>query len=137
MLNLIKFIDFLFYHTFQEYLSAAIANSFNPQIDANLLQQVGLGPSSANGLSSLSLHTLAAQLTQPYAAAAAAAAALAARGPNIITTNATSLPYSVPIHLNQQVIEPPVITASTRTKNETKEKLAKLSILGRCMSQNL
>ena len=133
-MNVIRFIDFIFYHTFQEYLSAAIANSFNPQIDASLLQQVGLGTSTANGLSGLSLHTLAAQLTQPYAAAAAAAAALAARGPNIITTNATSMPYSVPIPLNQQVIEPPVITASTRTKNETKEKLAKLSILGSSIS---
>ena len=111
-------------------MSAAIANSFNPQIDATLLQQVGIGPSSTNGLSGLSLQTLAAQLTQPYAAAAAAAAALAARGPNIITTQATSLPYSVPMPMNQQVIEAPLITASTRTKSETKDKLAKLSILG-------
>ena len=110
--------------------TAAIANSFTPQIDANLLQQVGLGANTSSGLSSLSIQTLAAQLTQPYAAAAAAAAALAARGPNIITTNATSLPYSVPMPLNQQVIDSPLITASTRTKSETKDKLAKLSILG-------
>ena len=110
-------------------MTAAIANSFTPQIDANLLQQVGLGTSAA-GLSGLSIQTLAAQLTQPYAAAAAAAAALAARGPNIITTNATSLPYNVPLSLNQQVVENPMITASTRTKSETKDKLAKLSILG-------
>ena len=120
----------MLYHYIQEYLSAAIANSFSPQIDANLIQQVGLGANATNGLAGLSLQTLAAQLTQPYAAAAAAAAALAARGSNIITTNATSLPYSVPLPLNQQEIEPTLITASTRTKSETKDRLAKLSILG-------
>ena len=89
--------------------------------------------SSAAGLSGLSIQTLAAQLTQPYAAAAAAAAALAARGSNIITTsNATSLSYNSPLSLTQQTVESPLITASTRTKSETKDKLAKLSILGIC-----
>ena len=107
-----------------------MANNFTHQLDANLLQQVGLGPNSA-GLSGLSIQTLAAQLTQPYAAAAAAAAALAARGSSIITTNATSNPYNVTLSTNQQPEEASVITASTRTKSETKDKLAKLSILGK------
>ena len=97
-------------------------------MDANLLQHVGLG-SSAAGLSGLSIQTLAAQLTQPYAAAAAAAAALAARRPNIISANTTSLPYNVPLAMSQS-LESPLMTTSTRTKSETKDKLAKLSIIG-------
>ena len=95
-------------------------------MDTNLLHHVGLG-SSAGGLPSLSILN---QLTQPYAAAAAAAAALAARGPNIITTSATSLPYTAPLTLSQQGTENPPIPTSTRTKSETKDKVAKLSILG-------
>ena len=107
-------------------ISAAIANSFNPQMDTNLLHHVGLA-SSAGGLPSLSILN---QLTQPAYAAAAAAAALAARGPNIITTSATSLPYTAPLSLSQQGTVNPQIPTSTRTKSETKDKLAKLSILG-------
>ena len=95
-------------------------------MDTNLLHHVGLG-SSAGGLQNLSILN---QLTPHYAAAAAAAAALAARGPNIITTSATSLPYTAPLTLSQQGTDNPPIPTSTRTKSETKDKLAKLSILG-------
>ena len=112
----------------QEIISAAIANSFNPQMDTNLLHHVGLA-SSAGGLPSLSILNQL-QLTPHYAAAAAAAAALSGRGPNIITTSATSLPYTAPLTLSQQGTDNPPIPTSTRTKSETKDKLAKLSILG-------
>ena len=112
----------------QEYLTAAIANNFTRHVDTNLLHQVGLGANHA-GLSGLSIQALAAQLSHPYAAAAAAA--LASRGPNIISTNATSIPYNPPLSINQQPSEVPLLTASTRTKSETKDKLAKLSILGK------
>ena len=95
-------------------------------MDTNLLHHVGLA-SSAGGLPSLSILNQL-QLTQPYAAAAAAAAAMAARGP--ITTSATSLPYTAPLSLSQQGTDNPQIPTSTRTKSETKDKLAKLSILG-------
>ena len=109
----------------QELISAAIANSFSPQMDTNLLHHVGLA-SSAGGQPSLSILN---QLTPHYAAAAAAAAALAARGP--ITTSAASLPYTTaPLSLSQQGTDNPQIPRSPRTKSETKDKLAKLSILG-------
>lgn len=112
----------------QELISAAIANSFSPHMDTNLLHHVGLA-SSAGGLPSLSILNQL-QLTPQYAAAAAAAAALAGRGPNIITTSAASLPYTAPLSLSQQGTDNSQIPTSTRTKSETKDKLAKLSILG-------
>ena len=105
-----------------------MGNTFTNQIDTSLLQ-AGLGANSP-AFAGLSIQTLAAQLTQPYAAAAAAAAAaLAARRPNIINANTTSLPYNVPLAMSQS-LESPLMTTSTRTKSETKDKLAKLSIIG-------
>ena len=115
------------FNALQEYLATTMGNSFTNQIDTSLLQ-AGLGANSP-AFAGLSIQTLAAQLTQPYAAAAAAAAALAARRPNIINANTTSLPYNVPLAMSQS-LESPLMTTSTRTKSETKDKLAKLSIIG-------
>ena len=66
----------------QELISAAIANSFSPQMDTNLLHHVGLA-SSAGGLPSLSILNQL-QLTPQYAAAAAAAMARTKKQDSIV-----------------------------------------------------